>query len=227
MNNSRETFGPTLKQRRESQGLALKTIADTTKIQESLLAALERGDVSRWPGGIVRRGFIRAYATAVGISPETLVAEFTRLFPENPESSDPVPTTSVPSSPLRLTLELGGPQPVVDLLRQLCIATVDLGLVLLLSGLAAFFLDSSMWLTLGVIGLSYWTIGTVLRGQSLGGALWNYGERRRPQTQPTAPIELEAPEFPHLVVSEGQRISVGGSVSVDGERARSARKASA
>ena len=119
-----------------------------------------------------------------------------------------------------------GPQPVVDLLRQLCIATVDLGVVFLLSGLAAFFLQISMWLTLGAIGLGYWTIGTVLRGQSLGGALWSYCERRRPRTQPTAP-ELEAPEFPHLVVSEGQRISVSGSAPVDGERTRSARKASA
>ena len=226
MNLNKETFGPSLKQRRESQGLALKAIADTTKIQESLLAALERGDVSRWPSGIVRRGFIRAYAAAVGISPELLVAEFSRLFPENPESSEPAIVASVPSGPLRLTLELGGPQPVVDLLRQLCVATVDLGLVFLLSGLVAFFLQISMWLTLGVIGLGYWTIGTVLRGQSLGGALWSYGERRRPHTLPAAP-ELEAPEFPHLVVSEGQRISVSGSAPVDGERTRSARKASA
>jgi len=44
------------------------------------LEALERDDYSRLPGGIFSRAFIRAYATEVGLDPETTVAEFLTEF---------------------------------------------------------------------------------------------------------------------------------------------------
>ena len=61
----RESFGARLRQRREDQQIELSAIAEQTKIKLSLLEGLERDDVSRWPSGIFRRAFIRAYAHAI------------------------------------------------------------------------------------------------------------------------------------------------------------------
>src|SRR5262249_59099357 len=70
------TFGPRLRQERERRQISLESIAENTKISRSLLEALERDDISRWPGGIFRRSFVRAYAEAIGLDPDEVVREF-------------------------------------------------------------------------------------------------------------------------------------------------------
>jgi hypothetical protein len=107
-------FGARLRSHRERRGIELDTIAQSTKIGVGILEALERDDTSRWPSGIFRRAFIRAYATAVGLDPESTLREFLERFPDpNDEwrvSDDgrtrPVPRIScgVPGEPFRLTL---------------------------------------------------------------------------------------------------------------------------
>ena len=77
-----ESFGARLRRRREEQNIALGTIAEQTKIKQSLLEALERDDVSHWPSGIFRRAFIRAYAHAIGLNPDDVVREFIEVHPE-------------------------------------------------------------------------------------------------------------------------------------------------
>ncbi len=90
-----ETFGARLRQRREEQNIALVTIADQTKIKLSLLEALERDDVSHWPSGIFRRAYIRAYAHAIGLSPDVVVREVLEVHPEPVE----VVATEAPMAP--------------------------------------------------------------------------------------------------------------------------------
>ena len=87
-----DSFGARLRQRRERQQIALTTIAEQTKISLSLLEALERDDVSRWPAGIFRRAFIRAYAHAIGLEADVVVREFLELHP------DPVEVVTIPSA---------------------------------------------------------------------------------------------------------------------------------
>ena len=69
-------FSDRLKEARVSRGLSLHDIAGVTKISMVVLEALERGDLSRLPGGIFSRAFVRSYAAAVGLDPERTVAEF-------------------------------------------------------------------------------------------------------------------------------------------------------
>ena len=69
-------FSDRLKEARVSRGLSLHDIAGVTKISMVALEALERGDLSRLPGGIFSRAFVRAYALAVGLDPEQAVVEF-------------------------------------------------------------------------------------------------------------------------------------------------------
>ena len=75
-------FGPRMKRMREDRGVALRDIAERTKISVSALEALERNDISRLPGGIFSRGFVRAYAEQIGADPEAAVREFIARFPD-------------------------------------------------------------------------------------------------------------------------------------------------
>ena len=75
-------FGARLREAREKRGLSLRVIADTTRISIRALEALERNDISRLPGGIFSRAFVRGYANEVGLDPEQTVAEFITRFPD-------------------------------------------------------------------------------------------------------------------------------------------------
>jgi len=74
-------FGAKLREARERRGLTLRVIADRTRISVRVLEALEKNDISRLPGGIFSRGFVRAYADEVGLDPEQTIAEFITRFP--------------------------------------------------------------------------------------------------------------------------------------------------
>lgn len=74
-------FGARLREARERRGLSLRAIADATKISVRALEALERNDISRLPGGIFSRSFVRAYALEVGLDPEQTISEFITRFP--------------------------------------------------------------------------------------------------------------------------------------------------
>src|SRR5687767_8274170 len=76
-------FGSKLRDARERRGLTLRQIANTTKISISALEALERNDISRLPGGIFSRAFVRSYAVEVGLDPEATIQEFVAQFPHD------------------------------------------------------------------------------------------------------------------------------------------------
>src|SRR5919206_3030972 len=76
-------FGPRMKRLREERGVSLRQIADATKISIGALEALERNDISRLPGGIFSRAFVRSYAVEVGLDPETTIQEFIAQFPND------------------------------------------------------------------------------------------------------------------------------------------------
>ena len=83
------TFGTRLRLKREEQQIPLATIAEQTKIKLSMLEGLERDDLSRWPTGIFRRSYFRAYARAIGIEPDSMLREFQALYPD-PDANDDV-----------------------------------------------------------------------------------------------------------------------------------------
>src|SRR6266852_5678023 len=74
-------FGGTLREARERRGVSLRQIANATKISVAALEALERNDISRLPGGIFGRAFVRSYAIEVGLDPEATIQEFVAQFP--------------------------------------------------------------------------------------------------------------------------------------------------
>ena len=68
---------------RERRGITLRQIANATKISVGVLDALERNDISRLPGGIFGRAFVRSYAVEVGLDPEATIQDFMATFPND------------------------------------------------------------------------------------------------------------------------------------------------
>ena len=70
------TFGETLKRERELREISLREISDATKINVRYLEALEQNRFDALPGGLFNKGFIRAYATYIGVDGEAMVNSY-------------------------------------------------------------------------------------------------------------------------------------------------------
>jgi hypothetical protein len=170
-----DDVGAWLRDARESAGISLEHIAEHTKVGRSLLAALERNDVSHWPAGIFRRAFVRSYADMVGLDPDIAVAVFLRAFPEPAAQGVPVARPAPQSrglggSGLRLTL---APEALrwQAAVARLGAALTDLMAPITLalpSGLLGGW--SLFWIVLAVVAVLYLTVGTLVLGTTPG--LW-------------------------------------------------------
>jgi len=84
-------FGERLRRERELRGVKLEEIAESTKIGVRYLRALEDEDLTKLPGGIFSKGFVRAYARYLGIDEEEAIADFVHVAGESenalPEAS--------------------------------------------------------------------------------------------------------------------------------------------
>ncbi len=76
-------IGSKLREARDRRGVSLREIANATKIPMGVLEALERNDITRLPGGIFGRAFVRSYAVEVGLDPEETIKEFIAQFPND------------------------------------------------------------------------------------------------------------------------------------------------
>lgn len=72
-------LGAILREERESQGLSLEEVRETTHINLRYLTAIENGDFSQLPGEVYRRGFLRSFAEAVGADPGDILARYEEL----------------------------------------------------------------------------------------------------------------------------------------------------
>lgn len=167
----RTAFGPRLRAHRERQGITLESIAARTKIKTSLLAGLERNDVSRWPRGIFRRAFVRDYAAAVGLDPEPLVHEFVTLFPEDGSPPDTAAASARPDpGEARPSLRLSLAADPRDHLRRLAgragAAAAEAALVLAAGALVALAGGWGVLATTGVLALVYYPIVAASTGRT-------------------------------------------------------------
>lgn len=71
-----ETMGTWLRREREQRGIALEEISDTTRIPVRTLEFLETGRFDDLPGDTFVKGFLRAYARAVGVRSEDVLARY-------------------------------------------------------------------------------------------------------------------------------------------------------
>jgi cytoskeleton protein RodZ len=70
------TFGDRLRRERETRGITLEQVSESTKISSRSLQALERDEFDKLPGGIFNKGFVRAYAHHLGLDEDQAVSDF-------------------------------------------------------------------------------------------------------------------------------------------------------
>ena len=194
-----ETFGSRLRLERERRRIALSSIAANTKINVALFEALERDDVSRWPSGIFRRAFIRAYAVAIGLDADVITREFLERFPDPAEPAAP-PVAEATTRPglvsgeavLRLTLAdadapFSGGRLLSEMRQRWAAVACDAGVVMTIAA-SVFLVSGKFWLPLGVSMLGYYLGGILLLGNTPGVCLWAPapGRATPPSTPPTS-----------------------------------------
>lgn len=69
-------FGRYLSAQRELRGLSREHVAKATRIPPTLVAALEDGEAERLPERVFVINYVRAYAQAVGLSPDDALNRF-------------------------------------------------------------------------------------------------------------------------------------------------------
>jgi hypothetical protein len=175
-----KSFGARLRAERERKGIGLDAIAHSTKINRWLFEALERDDASRWPSGLFRRAFMRAYANEIGLDAEATVREFLERFPD-PEEPAVRHSSSADAGALRLTL---ADEPTsftrVNMLltwsRSAAAAAYDLAVVIAVAA-AVFAIAGQFWTSLTIASLCYYLGGVLILGNSPGG--WMVSRRRK------------------------------------------------
>jgi transcriptional regulator with XRE-family HTH domain len=73
---ARGTFGERLKRERELREVSAEELSKATRISPRFLDALENEDWDKLPGGVFGRGFVRTIARYLGLSEESLLAEY-------------------------------------------------------------------------------------------------------------------------------------------------------
>jgi cytoskeletal protein RodZ len=73
-------FGEELRMERLTRGIALEQITAVTKISQRHLEALEQGRFRLLPGGILSKGIVRGYASAVGLDPDDWTERFLKAY---------------------------------------------------------------------------------------------------------------------------------------------------
>jgi cytoskeleton protein RodZ len=74
------SFGEDLRMERMSRGIALEDITAVTKISPHHLLALEQDRFRQLPGGILNKGIVRGYATAVGLDQQDWTDRFMQAY---------------------------------------------------------------------------------------------------------------------------------------------------
>jgi cytoskeleton protein RodZ len=92
------SFGERMQRERTTRGITLESISETTKIGIRILEALEKEEFDKLPGGIFNKGFVRSYASFLGMDEEQVLKEFIEVAgdPEQPLPDPPVPHRPIP-----------------------------------------------------------------------------------------------------------------------------------
>jgi transcriptional regulator with XRE-family HTH domain len=173
----RRAFGDRLRRQRERQNVSLAQIAEATKVTASLFAGLERGDCSRWPGGVYNRAFVRGYATAVQLDPDEVTAEFVEYYEApSPETAERTAAKGKAVSPARPPLRIAlavdpsetwrrtGRSAALILADILAIAALTAGVVLSTS--------TPLWNALAITAVAYHVLARVVGSIPRVDRLW-------------------------------------------------------
>jgi len=96
--DGRSEVGERLRDAREVRGVDLHRVERDTKIRSKYLAALEAGEFADLPGDVYTRGFLRNYATYLGLDADEIEEEW------RDEAGERVPVKPIIAGPKPLTM---------------------------------------------------------------------------------------------------------------------------
>jgi cytoskeletal protein RodZ len=82
------SFGEDLRMERISRGVALEDITAVTKISQRHLVALEQESFRQLPGGILNKGIVRGYASALGLDERDWTDRFLKAYSASGQTLD-------------------------------------------------------------------------------------------------------------------------------------------
>jgi cytoskeleton protein RodZ len=88
------TVGQYLRQEREKKNISLQAVAKVTRITQENLEALERDDFRAISASVFARGFLRTYASFLGLDPEEVISRYDSqidLLKISPKIKEPTP----------------------------------------------------------------------------------------------------------------------------------------
>lgn len=80
MSEDLKRLGDKLKQRRKEMNLSLKEAENATSIRSTYLQSIEDGDMSKLISPVYAQGFLKQYASFLGLDGENMVREHPELF---------------------------------------------------------------------------------------------------------------------------------------------------
>lgn len=80
-------FGEELRAERERRGVSMERLCAETKVNARHFEALERGEYKALPGGVFRRGIVRAYLACVGLPEQEWMPRFEAHYAAHGERS--------------------------------------------------------------------------------------------------------------------------------------------
>lgn len=129
-------LGRKLKEARESKGMSLSDVQESTKIQKRYLEGIEEGSYDIMPGKFYVRAFIKQYAEAVGLNAEELFEEFKSEVPSSKEDEVPLrPTGSAAATSQTTRVDASKPvresSKLLDYLPRILVTAFIIGALIL------------------------------------------------------------------------------------------------
>ena len=191
-------FGETLRRERERRGITLEHVAAATKISATVMGALERGDLSRWPNGLFRRSFVRAYAEVVGLPVEQVVQTFVDVHGDEAHAPRTVETRRIEQAcngelqALRLRLA-GEPQrPLSTWLSHGVAVAIDIAVPSAVGAAAAILAGLPTMLGVGGAAACWLLLGSVFGGRTPGHDVVRRWSRARADVPATIAVPSSA-----------------------------------
>ena len=88
-----DSLGSYLRNEREVRQISLEEIAQTTRIPLRMLQHIEDDQLEALPGEVFTRGFLKSYATSVGLDCEDVLARYGRR--DEQDKMAPAPMTAI------------------------------------------------------------------------------------------------------------------------------------
>lgn len=85
------SLGSYLRQERELRQISLEEVAQTTRIPLRMLQHIEDDDLDRLPGDVFAKGFLKSYASTVGLDADDVLERFERSHEEEEPEDEPAP----------------------------------------------------------------------------------------------------------------------------------------